>query len=122
METRVDFDMFEKVEIKNVIHRGKTNSISINDKKTNVRISKDIVEEANIVYGDRFDLYRKDKLFALKKAKAGILRVISSGGSFSINSKNACLEILALNGSCHENEAWVENGVIFFRPIEKEGE
>lgn len=122
MNTYMNWDMFEKVEIstRTIIRRRK--SISIDKGKRKITISRDIAEEAGIVIGDRFDLYRVGKTFALKKAKVGVLKVSSNNNCFIINSTNACIEILAMNGGCRENEAWVENDVIFFRPIEKEGE
>ena len=122
MNTRMNWEMFEKVEIKTRTRIKRSKSIAIDKGKRKISISRDIAEEAGIVFGDRFDLYRVGKTFALKKAKAGVLKVSSNNNCFIINSSNACIEILAMNGSCHENEAWVENDVIFFRPIEKEGE
>lgn len=122
MNTHMDWSMFEKIEINTRSRTIRRKSISIDKGKRKISISRDIAEEAGIAFGDRFDLYRVGKTFALKKAKVGVLKVSSNNNCFIINSSNACIEILAMNGGCRENEAWVEKDVIFFKPIEKEGE
>ena len=122
MNTKMNWDMFKKVEIKEATTGRKLKQVGIDKNKSRLSISKDIATEAKLEFGDRFDLYRVGKTFALKKANAGVLKVKGNNGSFIIRNTNACIEILALNGSCYKNEAWVEEGVIFFKPIEKEGE
>ena len=124
MNTNMNWDMFEKVEIKKPRTGGRLRKrIGIDKNKSRICISKDIALEAKLEFGDRFDLYRIGKTFALKKAKAGVLKVKSNNGGFVIQSRNACIEILALNGGCYKSTAWVENDVIFFKPtVLKEGE
>lgn len=122
MNTKMNWDLFEKVEIKEGRGYSKGNYITISKNKRSFTITKSIATAVNLKAGDRFDLYRVGKTFALKKAKVGVLKVVSNNGTFVVRNMNACIEILALNGSCHNNEAWVEDDVIFFRPIEKVGE
>ena len=122
MNTKMNWDLFEKVEIRAGRSYTRGDYITVAKDKKSFTISKSVAVAANIKVGDRFDLYRVGKTFALKKAKVGVLKVVSNNCTFVVRSMNACLEILALNGSCHNNEAWVEDDVIFFRPIEKVGE
>ena len=122
MNTKMNWDLFEKVEIGAGRRRFVGKVVSITKDKRTIVMNAELAKEAKLKVGDRFDLYRVGKTFALKKADVGVLKVANNGSAFVIRSTNACIEILALNGGCYKNEAWVEDGVIFFKPIEKVGE
>lgn len=121
METKTNLDLFKKVELKERSRTG-GDKVTIANNKSSIYIGKTIRDQICLSVGERFDLYRMGKTFALKRAKAGVLKVSAHGGSCCIRSTNACIEILAMNGGCYKNDAWVENDVIFFKPIEKVGE
>lgn len=121
MNTFMDWDLFEKVELTRSEYKRKEKMVFVSKDRRRISITKDIVQEAGMNVGDRYDLYRLGKTFALKKANAGLLKISKNNGVFSICSTSAGREVYALNGNCQKNEAWVEAGVIFFKPM-KEGE
>ena len=86
-----------------------------------LRISKALENLAFICRGDRFDLYCLGNTFALKPCNVGCLNVVAQGSKNSktlvINSVNAYLEIKSRLKDKEKTkfEAWVENGIIFFK-------
>ena len=86
-----------------------------------LRISKALENIAFICKGDRFDLYCLGTTFALKPCNVGCLNVVAQGSkghkNLVINSVNAYLEIKSRlkNKEKTKFEAWVEDGVIFFK-------
>ena len=121
METSTKLELFEKVELKQS-RRGGGEKVTISKYKNSIFIGKKLCEQVGLEVGTRFDLYRMGKTFALKKSTVGVLTAAKHGGCYCIRNTSACIEILAMNGRCYENEAWVERDVIFFRPIENVGE
>lgn len=86
-----------------------------------LRISKALENLANVCKGDRLDLYCLGNTFALKPCNVGCLNVVAQGSennkNFVINSVNAYLEIKSRLKDKEKTkfEAWVEDGVIFFK-------
>lgn len=86
-----------------------------------IRISKALENISTLCKGDRLDLYCLGNTFALKPCNVGCLNVVAQGSennkNLVINSVNAYLEIKSRLKDKEKTkfEAWVEDGVIFFK-------
>ena len=86
-----------------------------------LRISRALADISTLCKGDRLDLYCLGNTFALKPCNVGCLNVVAQGSennkNLVINSVNAYLEIKSRLKDKEKTkfEAWVEDGVIFFK-------
>lgn len=116
----MNLDLFEKCDVQPSRKTAEPNCVTITKSDNSIKISPDVVVKAGWKEGDRVDLYRMGKTFALNKSKVGILtlRRINGTKGLRIGNQSAYLEIAA---HTHTNKftAWVEEGVIFFKPREE---
>ena len=116
----------EKGKNKNNNAKGKKSIPEITLTKTKgsayqLRISKALENLSKVCKGDRLDLYCLGNTFALKPCNVGCLNVVAQGSennkNLVINSVNAYLEIKSRLKDKEKTkfEAWVENGIIFFK-------
>ena len=113
----MDLSLFTKVDIQSSASTRSKSIIRATKKGYNFSISAKTSIESGLKPEDRVDLYRMGQTYALKKSNVGALTLkrCGSGPSLRISSMS-----LWLNTSPHENdvtvyEAWVEEGVIFFK-------
>lgn len=114
----MDLSLFEKVELTNG-RKGETATITMHKKGYRTVISSDICQKAGLTDNDRIDLYKMGQTYALRKASAGCVKFNKVGGGGG-HSLMICNQGLWLNTCPHAKDiekydAWVEEGVIFFK-------
>ena len=116
----MDMSLFKKIDVKvNTPSRGKY--IRIKKNGSIIFFSAEVVEAANLKPNDKVDLYRFGHTFAFKKENAGVMsigKVTKSSHQLCIRNKSAYLEIAPFSKGQTILDAWVEDGVIFFKPKE----
>lgn len=116
----MDMSLFKKIDVKvNAPARGKY--IRIKKEGGMIFFSAEVVEAANLKPNDKVDLYRFGHTFAFKKEKAGVMticNVTKSSHQLCIRSMSAYLEIAPFSKGHTIFDAWVEDGVVFFKPKE----
>lgn len=115
---------FKKVEIEQrTTHHGRTRRVYIHcdkdGKPKRLIISFDVFAESDINIGDKVDLLQCGRMFAFQKNNAGLLRITQAGSTGGICSQNLCRHLRVETRGCNEYEAWVDNGMIIFKPIEE---
>lgn len=112
-------DGFELVEIKTT--RNLKGLVTISNDRSRLSISTKFTNELNWENGERVNLRRLGETFALVPDKVGLIKVhIFDKGGAMVTSKNVCLEILARTKSCKNFEGWVEENILFFKPMRGE--
>lgn len=110
----MDLSLFEKVEIKAGRGTSMPNTVSLKTKGA-ITFSADLVRTLGWQADDRVDLYKFGCTYAVKKNPVGVIRLAKSGkNSIRINNLSAYLQVKAFVKEEYL-EAWVENGVLFFR-------
>lgn len=105
---------FERIQVKSKA-RSDSMAIRINVRKTAIHFTKQLSEAAGMKAGDRYDIYKNGKTFAFVKESAGLLTIKHGGGQCIIANANTCLEIAVEAGEQKAFDAWVDEGIIFFR-------
>lgn len=99
-----------------------TGKIRINKDKNVMTISSTYMAKLGWGNPERVNLRCCGSTFALEPNKVGLITVRHNTGSNGgiITSKNFCLEVLSRTRSCREFEGWVEEGILFFKPVKGE--
>ena len=116
----MDMSLFKKIDVKvNTPARGRY--VRIKKEGSIIFFSAEIVEAANLNPSDKVDLYRLGSTFAFKKEKAGVMtltKVTKTSYQLCIRNRSAYLEIAPFSKGQTMFDAWVEDGVVFFKPKE----
>lgn len=138
----MDMGAFKKVDIvpQETRRGGKPTvpTVSVYKKHNYLAPSVIAIEQAGFRDGDRLDLYRMGRTFALKRETAGLLTLKEyinrdrngklTKTQYRISNASACLEIRSATRLGDEEskqrrsyrfKAWVEEGVLFFRTDEE---
>lgn len=138
----MDMGAFKKVDIvPQVIRRGSrltVPAVSVYKKHNYLALNTVAIEQSGFRAGDRLDLYRMGRTFALKRETAGLLTLKEYVNrdrngeltklQYRISNASACLEIRSATRLGDEEskqrnsyrfKAWVEEGVLFFRTDEE---
>lgn len=138
----MDMGAFKKVDIvPQVIRRGNrltVPAVSVYKKHNYLALNTVAIEQSGFRAGDRLDLYRMGRTFALKRETAGLLTLKEYVNrdrngeltklQYRISNASACLEIRSATRLGDEEskqrnsyrfKAWVEEGVLFFRTDEE---
>lgn len=84
-------------------------------------ITADLVEETGFKPKDRVDLLQCGNMFALQKSSVGILTLNAyahGGKSLVIGNVDLCAHLRATTNGCIKYDAWVDDGMIIFKPKE----
>ena len=112
----MNFSKFEKCSIKPGV-RG-SNMVRLNKTAHSLTIPRDIAEAAALRPGDRVDLYKYKKIFALMPCSVGCLTCrepSNAGKSLLIRSQQMYLEIAPyVDKERALFYSWVEDGIIYF--------
>lgn len=136
----MDLGAFKKVELTLSSAGGgsrlQTPAVSLYRKHNYLALNREAIKQSGFQDGDRLDLYRMGRTFALKRATVGLLTVKAYRNSgtksdktqYRIANASACLEIRSATRLGDEESkqrnsyrfrAWVEEGVLFFRTDEE---
>lgn len=116
----LDKNLWGKFELVQISTGREKGDIRISDNKKAMNISSKYMKQLGWEDKTRVNLYRFGETFALEKDKVGLLTIHKNGNSGAITSSNFCLEILSRTKSCKVFEGWVEDGILFFKPMKGE--
>lgn len=89
-----------------------------------VTINAEAARQSGLKSGDKVDLYGKGSTFALEKSPAGMYKYMtnSRGKGGRLSGGSIALEISSRTNGATEFDAWVVEGILFFKPEEKEND